>query len=119
MRLAEAVERLRRPILENQPPDREMLKVFAEMVELSHLEWSKAPDNDRANQNWADYLAKKAKSQGWFTQCVRAGILAKNWLTWPNHKVVWPEKLYKPEHGTGRSIHSVPGGAVEQNRRKH
>lgn len=119
MTLAEAVGKLRMPILEKQPPDLEMLKIFVEMVELSHAEWEKVPDNDRPNQDWADCLAKKAKAQGWFTQCVKAGILAENWLKWPDHNVVWPEKLYKPERGLGKSVHPVPGGAIEQNRRKH
>jgi hypothetical protein len=119
MTLVEAVEKLRKPILENQPPDVELLKAFAAMLELSDLEWLKVPDNDLDNQKWAEYLAKKAKPQGWFTQCVRNGILPENWLKWPNHNAVWPERLYKPERGTGKSVHTVPGGAVEQNRRKH
>jgi hypothetical protein len=39
---------------------------MAELVELNHLEWSKVPDNDEANQKWADLLLAKAKQLGGF-----------------------------------------------------
>ena len=61
MNLAQAVEKFRPAILNEQEPDIETLKCMAELVELNYYEWSKVPDNDEANQKWADFLLKMAK----------------------------------------------------------
>ena len=118
MTLAQVVDKVRKPIMDAVQPDLEMLKCFAQMVELNYFEWSKIPDNDLGNQKWADFLIPKAKQQGWIRLCVEHQLLRENWLKWPHHNVLYPPRLKATKEG-GKSLRTIPGGAIEQNRRKH
>ena len=118
MTLAEAVSKLRQPILNNAQPDCEMLKIFVEMVELNYSEWAKMPNNDKDSQKWADFLKNRARQQGWVRKAIKAGVLPEVWLQWPPWAVT-PVEAYRPERGAGKSVTMVSGGAFEQNRRKH
>jgi len=118
MNLAQAVERFRPAILNEQEADIETLKCMAELVELNYYEWSKLPDNDEANQKWADFLLKMAKQRGWFRLFIKHGFLPKSYIHWPNQNLFKQSKV-KESKGDSSSVRTISGGAVEQKRRKH
>jgi hypothetical protein len=119
MTLAEAVKRLRLPILvDGREPTAKMLKDFVQMLALENDEWQKVPDNDAKNQKWARYLTSKAKQQGWIRRCVKQGLLSKSWNNWPRHNDLFSQAEIDARY-QGASVRSVSAGAFEQNRRKH
>ncbi len=115
--LAQVVEKFRPSILQELEPDLNTLKLMAELVELSHLEWSKVPDNDEASQKWADYLLKIAKRRGWFWLCVKNKILPERYLHWPEHNYTKPPKI-KESKDKSTSVKTILGGGFETKRRK-
>ncbi|HUD49058.1 MAG TPA: hypothetical protein VMR33_19670 [Candidatus Baltobacteraceae bacterium] len=118
MTLAEAVKKLRWPILEGRVPTSKMLKEFVEMLQLEYDEWIRVPDNDLRNQQWAGYLTSKAKQQGWIRRCVKDGLLSKQWNNWPRHNVTFSQEEIDSRY-QGKSVQTISAGAFEQNRRKH
>jgi len=118
MTLVQAVEKIHPAVLIKKKPDIDVLKCMAELVELNHLEWSKVPDNDEANQKLADLLLARAKRLGWFRLCIKHGFLTESYIHWPNHNWVKQPKL-KEAKDESQSVRTVSGGAFEQKRRKH
>lgn len=121
MNLAQAVEKLRPAILDEQEPNLEMLKCMAVLVELHHAEYANygSSDFDEDNLKWAEYLLKKAKQNGWFSLCIKHGLLDKRYKLWPRHNDTYPPPKPIETKGDGSSVRTISGGAFEQNRRKH
>ena len=118
MTLVEAVRIVRQPILEGIAPDPELLRGFAQMVELHHLESPKAQNGDGNSRMWAEWLIPKAKEQGWIDLCVARNLLPPAWLKWPHHNNTSPPEL-KGVKTRSKGLRGAPGGAMKQNRRKH